>query len=416
MITLLKFYVTIGAAFTFAVSAFAFKPLPASLDGSMMTYDFSHVQSVSVPDSLVPLSCVYVARHGARYMSGAKKFDLLERVLRESDESGNLSRHGEDLLLMIDSIWTLSEGHWGELSSLGCYEARRLGIDMLSYFVPLERDSCAVNTLSSFVPRAMMTMYEFNHALDLSNRKLEFSTESGHSTSPLVYFFATDSVYAHYRDSGEWRSVVEKYEKQELSVAPIDRLFNSSLFLSSQEKRKLVMQLYSVLQSRRAMGLSAPTTEWMSVDEYTRCWRVSNLTHYLRNNVSALNSSCIGAVRKLVEKILDFGDYDGTFSFNGFFGHAETLLPLLSVLRIQGCYYDEKDLDNLGMHWKLQDITPLASNFLVAYYKGPSGNVYVTTRLNGRYVNPLSDYGRIVPFTALRDYWLNLVKQSSDFD
>ena len=62
--------------------------LPAYLDGSMMPYDFSACDPVPQwPDSLRPVFVAYVARHGARYLSGPKKVDELEENSRRTDES-----------------------------------------------------------------------------------------------------------------------------------------------------------------------------------------------------------------------------------------------------------------------------------------------------------------------------------------
>ncbi len=60
------------------------------------------------------------------------------------------------------------------------------------------------------------------------------------------------------------------------------------------------MQIYGVIQANRASGLPAPTTAFMTVEEYRGCWLASNLLHYLRNNISPLNSSAGAAAASLI--------------------------------------------------------------------------------------------------------------------
>ena len=399
----------------FCGGALAWKQLPTYCEGSMLPYDYSQEEPFTWPDSLTPRYCAYVARHGARYMTGEKKFRKLEKALHESEARGNLTAEGRGMLAMIDSIRSLSEGRWGELSAVGIAEEQHLGTTMHDDFPPLGSAAMPVTTISSFVPRAMMTMYVFNHAMMLANDSLDVVAASGYANSPLVYFFATDSAYSAYRKDGDWREAVERFERDSLLTGGVERLFRSVRGFSSKELRGLTMEMYSVLQSRRAMGLPAPTDRWMTPAEYRSCWLVSNLTHYLRNNVTPLDSRPVAeAVSQLVETIIDRADMTMAGGgeppcFDGYFGHAETLLPLLSVLRIPGCYAMPLDWSELSREWQLQRITPLGANFRLILFSAPSGIAYAAVRLNGRNVEPLKGKGRIVEWRELSAYWRHIL-------
>jgi len=295
----------------------------------MMPYDFALEEAPAWPDSLRPVYCAYVARHGARYMTGPKKFDKLEPVLRREAEAGNLTADGRALLAMVDSVRTLSEGKWGQLSAVGIHEQELLGAGMTRLVPELGRDDTEVATLSSFVPRAMMTMYEFNHAMMLRNDRLDVTACSGHMYSPLVYFFDTDSVYRAYRKDGAWKGITDRYQAENIPVAPLRRLFVRPVNIKKHKQQELVMDIYSLLQSRRAMGLAAPSDRFMSAAEYRQCWMLSNLSHYLRNCQSPLSGNIVPrSVATLVEYIIDdadrsLGDPVMRNGFSGYFGHAE---------------------------------------------------------------------------------------------
>lgn len=414
VVTMLLMFVAALSSVTISAER-RYEPLPAYCEGSMMPYDFDAVEPCAWPDTLRPVYCAYVARHGARYMTGSGKFKALEKVLIQARRQGTITADGIAFLGMIDSIRTLSHDRWGELSGVGIDEERRLGSEILDAYPALRTPGASVGTLSSFVPRAIMTMYEFNHSLALGNDSLETVAESGPAFSPLVYCFAYDKSYAEWRKNGAWQEVVAEMERDSIGLEPLQRLTGNAEGIDAERGRKLVMEIYSVLQSRRAMGLSAPDTRWMSRDEYRRCWQVSNLTHYLRNSVSGMESRTLSrATAPLIHAIINGADSAASAPerrprLDGYFGHAETLLPLLSVMRIPGCYALPLDYNRLSQSWQLQRITPLGANLAVFLLEGPSDRIYAAVRLNGRNVAPLQGKPSIVPWSELRDYWLYIL-------
>lgn len=400
-----------GTLFPFLCRAYDI--LPIQLDGSMMPYDFAATQKCVWPDSLRPVHVSYIARHGARYMTGPAKFTALEKTLKDAKSAGDITEDGLAFLAMIDTIRSVSDGKWGQLSPVGIGEEERLGKEMSEMFTGLHDGYAKVAGIASFVPRAIMTMYEFNHALALGNDSLDISAESGHQFSDLLYFFAVDSVYSEYRKSGAWKRLISSMESKNLSPEPIEKLIGKRMVQKIGRKHalKLVTEIYSVLQSRRAMGLSAPTTRWMNEREYRSCWYLSNLTHYLRNCVNPLAPEIVKeAVKPLVIAILD--DIEDSQAhpqhhpfFDGYFGHAETLLPLLSALRIPGCHYNRTDYTQLYRVWQLQNITPLGANLAIILLESDTHNLYASVRLNGRNVKPIPGKGYIVSWSELSDYW-----------
>ena len=345
-------------------------PLPPALDGSMMPFDFATcTQTPYLPDSLRPVYASYIARHGARYLSGPKKMETVIKALEAGRNTGSLS------------------------------DTRLFGT-----LTPLSRRGTELRAISSYVPRAVMTMYQFSNQLIRLNDYISVSTDEGHQFSPLVCCFSADTAYAAYRRDGDWKAVYDNFV----------RLFTSTP-LSEHKLRSLTLDMYEVLKANRAAGLPAPTTEWMSVDEYARCWRASNLQHYLRNNVTPLSTQAASASEPLLRDIIARTDSAismpvPTPAFNGWFGHAETLLPLFSLMNLPGCFALPLDYDNLDKTWKIEDITPLGANLLILIARAPSGEHYAAVQLNGRTVRPMQGHPDIVKWSDLREYWLSLAE------
>lgn len=403
---------------TSLISAYAgtSEVLPRAFEGSMMPYDFSMTDSVAAyPDSLRPAGILYVARHGARYLTGPKKIGNLQKLLYEAGMRRHLTRDGERFMALLGEVEKTTDGRWGELSPVGIAEEKALGSGMQRRYGDLLRNARVEGT-STFVPRAMMTMYEFMRAMELPEQSMRIYTNSGKQNDSLLYCFDAFAEYRDYReDTGAWSQYYEDFVEKNVPTAPARRILGMEGDNNKPRLRALTMEIYGVLQSLRAMGLPDRASEFMTEEEYRACWEASNLRHWLRNTVTPWSSVCEAATRPLIERLVADGNRilsddaaggKAPLRFCGYYGHAETLLPLLSTLRIPGCYAETEDTGELASLWKLQEITPLGANFEIILLRGESGAAYAAVRLNGRNIRPSADDGAMfVPWQELSADW-----------
>lgn len=392
-------------------SAKTYDPLPAEYDGSMTPYDFAKADTAAIPDSLEVAHIVYVARHGARFLSSQSKITGMEKKLADAD----LSADGHAFVALMRQIDSITAGRWGQLSPLGISEEQRLGMEMARQAPDLLAQGRAVSQ-TTFVPRVIMSAYEFNHALEAEHQRLNLFVQSGHLNDDILYFFDYYPGYKEYRDSGAWVGVYDEFVAERVSSEPARRLFAPGHKTSDAHLRSLTMDMYAILQGCRAAGFAPPTTQWMTADEYRGCWLASNLKHYLRNTPNPLNPACLPAVKPLVYSIIQGIDLSEMFDgpddivFRGYFGHAETLMPLFAALRLPGCWSD--DYEDLASHWRVQDITPLAANMAIIIVRSksqPKGERYAMIRLNGHPIEPIPGQGPVVSWPLLKSHWLSLM-------
>ena len=97
-----------------------------------------------------------------------------------------------------------------------------------------------------------------------------------------------------------------------------------------------------------------------------------------------------------------------SFDANFYFGHAETLMPLLSLMRLPGCYSDSSDFANLYERWRDYDVVPLGANIDIIFLESPKGGVYVALRHNSRFVAPMQG-GMIVPWPDYKAYLTGMI-------
>lgn len=424
---------TLVMAFVIPVGISAATPLPARFSGTMMPYDFSRVADKAVwPDSLSPVYVAHVARHGARYMSSDKKLEKLRNAISECRAKGSLTPAGENFSRLLDSVASRSEGKWGALSEVGRREEVGIARNLYSLMPSLFRHA-RLNAISSYVPRVVMTMYEFCHELSWLSSDVQTVTAEGKKFDPLVRCFEADSLYDDFRQHDIWRRGHESYLDSMAPAAPASRLFGKKSGFSDKELRQLTMEIYDILQSLAAFGMPPADDEFMTEKEYESCWRLDNTEHYLRNADTPWSDLAGKASSPLLARIITDADAslgemllgqtlkrEGMHSAaiapepcsaNLYFGHAETLMPLLSLMQVEGCHYESADLSSLADRWVDSDIVPLGAHLDVILLASPSGKVMAALMLNGRFLHPMEGSDYVVSWEAYRDWLLARIRE-----
>lgn len=406
--------------------------LPADFAGSMKPYDFSGVQTEPVwPDSLKPVYLAHVARHGARYISSAKKLEKLRKAIADGKSSGSITKLGDKFELLLDRVASVSDGRWGALSEVGSKEEQQIAENLYSLMPGLLKDA-NINAISSYVPRVAMTMYEFCHQLAWISSDVRVNTSEGKEYDPYLRCFEADPEFDAYRNGGEWKQLYDSIVDATVSPEPAIRILGKGSGLSEEKLRRLTMEMYDVIQSLSAFGMSPVDNSFMSEDEYKACWEADNVEHYLRNAITPYEDMAASATAPLLAKIIADADrslddlmLDRTlkragmcaeeilpkaYDANLYFGHAETLMPLLSLMGVDGCFYDSNDLANLSQEWRDYDIVPLGAHLDIIILDSPSGRKMVALMLNGKFVPPLQGRPLVEDWETYREYLINLIK------
>lgn len=398
------------------INAAGYQELPAILDGSMHLYDFSAVEPSVIPDSLTPVQVCYIARHGARYLTSENKISAVEKILNKAKSAGSLTRLGEECLQLMGEVRRSTSGRWGMLTEIGIEQERRLGQQMAQMYPGLfSSENSRIEAVSSYVPRVVETMDNFIVPVIEKNTGLFVSASSGRVYDYLTRFFAVNPAYNEWRHSGEWREVYDKFVNDSIPLGPAQRLTGTRSVLTQKEQKQLAYDLYKVLQGLRAMNLPAPSTKWMTEDEYRLCWQATNIEKYFQYSLSSLSAiPARGASDVLLALLNQMTLMEGyrekaapqPASLYCIFGHAETLLPVFSLLGIEGTVALPLDYSNLQDEWNDAILTPLAANLEIIFCRSEKDILYSAMRLNGKNISPVGDGRKIIPVSELRHYWL----------
>lgn len=383
-------------------------------EGSAMPYPVP-AESVTLPDSLTAVFINHVGRHGARFPSSPKNVTTLIRELAKADSAKALTPAGEELLTLAKFVSETSRNRWGALDSLGMAEQRGIASRMFRNYGMLFNDT-RVNAISSYSPRCVMSMYEFTHQLDRLNNHIEITTSSGRQNSPLMRPFDLDSDFIEWAKNGDWKAAYKMQFETMMPTAPARKLFKSEYAneMTNDDARKVSYHAFKLLQGLSAMGLPSKMERYFTREEANQAWSCTNLSHYLERTASTLSTLPAEIAAPLLTDLLTTAEaaVEGKQQYAVMlrFGHAETLMPLLSLMHLDGCYYLTNYFDTVALHWKDFYVVPMASNLQMILVKSKSGKMYVRLDLNERPI-PLLPGSDIIytPWQQAREYLLRCI-------
>ncbi len=356
--------------------------------GSSLPYQAPD-QVFEYPDTLTPVFINHVGRHGARYPSSAKNIDLVISVFESADSAGALTNDGKKILKIAGKIKKASIGHWGALDSLGIAEQRGIASRMFHAYPQLFKGE-SISAISSYAPRCIMSMYSFLHQLSRLNNNVEISAGSGRDYSELLRFFDINTDYKEFAEGDAWRQALKDFRDKNIPVESLKKFILPSYTITKNEAGDVTMAIYSMLASSAAMGMPFNMREFFTLEQLNSLWACANMRHYLLYSCNVLSSAPMEDAAQLIQNLIKTIDSTISDIENGKkhstvdlrFGHAETLMPLLSLMRLKGCYYLTNYFDTVGLHWCDFDIVPMAANIQLKLFRGPQDRFYLRVDLN----------------------------------
>ncbi len=383
--------------------------------GSLGTYP-AKVELIAHPDSLTPIFINHLGRHGSRYPASSYSANTMRKALLKADSLKTITPLGKRFLKLINSVIARSNGQWGQLDSTGMAEHRRIADRMASNF-PSLLNGGSVLAGSSKSPRAIMSMYSFTHELSLKAKDITIGTISGSKLDETLRPFDVNEKYKQYAKAKPWQATYDRYVDS-LCPNTATRLLGKSYPATAAELKQLSIIEYYNIANLKAMDMTNDHGPYLSLTEYNRLWSCFNLRQYYQHTQSAISTTPSDIAAPLLEDIVDWCDMaaDGLSKATAVlrFAHAETVMPLVSLMRLPGCFYTGTDVANLKENWKDFEIVPMAANLQVVLYKASgTGNTYAAVYLNEKATTPIEGDNRTyVPWSTLREYWSRLIANS----
>lgn len=384
-------------------------------EGSLTPYPLE-IPEIMIPDSLEAVYVSHVGRHGSRYPASAANCLKLKEALEQAEAVGTITAQGKKLLALTNEVIRRANGQWGALDSLGMAEQRAIASRMFANYPHLFQEGKLVNAISSYSPRAMMSMFSFVHQLDRQNNRVNFTTSTGRVNSRLMRPFDIDKDYLEFRKENLWQPAYDEYFENACPVSAISRVLGRDFPYGDTERaRDLAITEYYVIAGLSCMSMSCKVSDYFNQVELNALWSCFNLRQYLQRTATTVSTVpadiASDLVLDLIRTIDDAVEGTNPASADLRFGHAETLMPLLSLLRIPGCYYVTNYFDTVALHWRDFDVVPMAANLQIVLFKAKkSGRHYVRFDLNERPVAlPGANTPLYLSWPQAREYMMHCV-------
>ena len=169
-------------------------------------------------------------------------------------------------------------------------------------------------------------------------------------------------------------------------TGPVTRILGPGFKIDEKDASDFVHTMYGFLSGMSAIGLNNDLPEYFTSEEYNALWSCNNLSQYLVRTANTISQIPADIASDLLLNLINTTDEVVSGSSDAFvqlrFGHAETMMPLLSLMHLKGCYYLTNYFDSVGLHWKNFHVVPMASNLQLILFKSKSGRYYVRAELN----------------------------------
>ena len=387
------------------------KVTPEQCQGSLRPYPKISEQ-MAPPDSLTPVYLIHIGRHGSRFPAGPYSANRMLKALNKADSLKTLTPLGMQFKRLVENIIIRSVGRWGALDSIGMSEQRGIARRTVKRCAPLFKEAKMIS-IASHSPRAIMSMYAFTHEISNKVPAISIYTYSGKEFDKLVRPFDVDSAYKAYMKMKPYTDIYNKYVAK---TAPntVTRLLGEKFPASKRELQELSIIEYYNIANMEAMGMTNDWQPYFSEQEYEQLWSCFNLRQYFMHCKNMLSNAPANQskplLRDIIAKLTDAKQGKTESNIATYFAHQETVMPFMSLMKMQGTVFKDKDWNKLKNSVQDYYLSPMAANIQYTVYRGKSGTLYLRCDLNENIISIKNDGRQYIKLDEAIAHFRSLAK------
>ena len=363
------------------------------------------------PAGYAPFYVSHYGRHGSRYQgSDARYKDVLDQLEREGRHA-NLTPLGLDVLARMRRLWTQTRGRGGALSLLGETQHREIARRMAEAYPSVFRPGSRVDARSSTAQRCLDSMDAFCDGLSARQPALEI-TRLGDALTMAVLVPSDPAIDSLDAASASWRHTGFR-RFREANLHP-SRLL-SALFRQpgrlAEDPLDLMEAFFYLVVGQQDIPSDVDLSDLFTGEELFALWRcMTTRMYYVNTRCPATGMTGPWSARPLLQDILERADaaVDGTRPDAATlrFGHDSVLIRLLSLVGVSECTAEEPDPQRYWRAWHDWEVSPMAANLQLVFYRDRKGDVLVKCLLNERETAiPALGPGPYYPWHSLRAHF-----------
>ena len=361
------------------------------------------------PRGYRPFYISHYGRHGSRWLISTEYYKDPVAFLKKANEEGMLTPKGQDVLRRMETVEEAARGRYGELTRLGAEQHRQIAGRMFKNFPEVFKGNVAIDAKSTIVIRCILSMEAFCMRLKELNPKLQISNDASNhdmfymnNQDPDRFFSKITSAPENYTILREYRKKVFKTDRLAQSI-----LKDTSFFTTYNTKfaykdnpdnlphytaRTLLDDIYQQTVNLPNTDLDIRFDDVITLEEIYGVNLYRNLSSYRYAGFSDMGQK-VTPYRQtyLLKNIIETADQaiakvgtDGRKSAGATlrFGHDSNLMPLCSIMDIDGAGVYETDIDNVANVWNMEHYIPKAGNLQFIFYGKKNAPVLVKVLLN----------------------------------
>ncbi len=362
---------------------------PQKMGGNQCVYQTDFKPQTPAPKGYAPFYISHYGRHGSRYHYTGFDYALMRKIMAAADSANALTPLGKTLKARIDSLYADGFLRAGDLTRTGFNQHQGIAKRMVTSFPEVFADGAKIDVKASTSHRCIMSMDAFCQQLKAMRPSLNITTESSKRIMSYIIFEEPDSVRV-YLKTDAWRKADSTLNSQcihpERLVASV---FSDTAYVRKKVNGQMFMRkLYDLHSNMQGIDdLNFDFSEFFTDEELFGNWQCSNSYWYSNfGNCPYTKSRGAKFAKNLLTNILD--EADKAIAGNGNsatlrFGHDTALLPLASLMQLEGCTASVTDLKDLYKEWCDFKIIPMAGNIQMIFYKSAkSDKILVKVMLN----------------------------------
>ncbi len=336
------------------------------------SYEFLPLYDTPAPKGYKPVYISHYGRHGSRSDWGRPAYKTVIDALSKGKEAHILTPSGDSLLQEATLVYEGHDGMDGRLTQRGVNEHMLIAQRMYTrYRRVFTKGSGKVRSVSSTVPRCLVSMTAFTDALTKMEPNLDITWDTGENFMAYINNGCPDSLSK--AADALIRSKIPAPGKGE------GERFLGKVFTDPVKGEELVgnkdafvgLVLHTARNSN-AFDINPTPFRFLSLDAIYSYYENNAMNLYLHQ----CNSAEFGKVRTalcrpLVEDIVNKANDalgNGRVCADLRFGHDYPILSLFAFIGLQGAG-DCLTLDEARTEWFATEYVPFASNLQMIFYR-----------------------------------------------
>ena len=363
------------------------------------------------PKGYEPYYLSHYGRHGSRWLLNDRDYSMPVKTLTEAKDSGKLTLLGEKTLEKLDSFYKTTKDHLGDLTPIGERQHHGIGKRMTENFPEIfkVKDVC-INAISTTSVRAILSMMAECEELTAANPTARIHNEA--SRAQMYYMNAQKTDEMRKLDM-KARQVQSEYESRHPDRL-MQTLFNDQEWVKGHvDAGKLMSAIYDIANNMQSHDGDESLLSLFTNEELVELWHSGNLYWYLGfANAPQTENKMPFAQKNLLLNIIETADTVTQKQATLRFGHDTVVLPLASLMDLDGSGVSVDDLNELDKYFRNYLIIPTACNVQLIFYrpkKGKKGDILVKVLLNEResHLPVETDIWPYYKWSVVRQYYLD---------